>query len=235
MNSEVKIPKFQFLDSFRGFFAFTVAHSHFVSGIHPWDVLDTMFGTIIGVVGFFILSSFLLTYRLLFEFTLIISKTEKTNYEKIILIINSVIKFAIRRITRIYPLYITVVLAVKYALWFTRNTLTGMPNNLWNTIFIIESTGSIIWTIRVEMTYYLFTPFICIFTSLCSKRFSVLPVVTLIAMCIYCDVHWTSEKCSGGAYCVYFNFLVWFSAFLAGSLILVAIIYFGVENYVHSV
>lgn len=229
-----RLSKFQFLDSVRGFLAFTVAFGHFSSLNYGslWSIVD-WFHTLIGVVGFFILSSFLLTYRLLFEFTLILSNTDKTIYDKVKLMISSLVKFTIRRITRIYPLYITVVLTVKHGPRFFQDALPGLPTTFWNTLFVNNSATNLTWTIRVEMIYYLFIPFICLFTSLCSKRFRILPVVMLIATCIYCDTHWTVQKCGGSAYCTHTGFQAWLSAFLAGSLL--AIVYHWIEDYALSV
>ena len=95
-------------DGLRGSFAFWVLIFHISQNIDNFQKTDYYYfnltGYFIGVVGFFILSSFLLTYRLLIEF----HDENKSNQIPLI-----IIKYFIRRFFRIYLPYIFYVSLIK--------------------------------------------------------------------------------------------------------------------------
>lgn len=241
----MKISKFPFLDSFRGFFAFTVVigHLQYVAKEGPWGIVDWLH-TNIGVFGFFVLSSFLLTYRLFSEFTLIVSATDKTLMNKLKFLTCSIIKFAIRRFTRIQPLFISLVIITRYGPSFTNNIISGLSDNWLHMLLAIDTGQNITWTIHVEMVYYILIPLICVFALFCGKKYKFVPPILLFVFAIYFDVHWTVERyfkypgqlyCKHGHICsiAYFKFTSWASAFLAGSVC--ALIYYWFEKTAQSV
>ena len=107
-STEITKGKFDFLDGLRGSFALWVLIFHKSQNIDNFQKTDYYYfyltGYFIGVVGFFILSSFLLTYRLLIEF----HDENKSNQISLI-----TLKYFIRRFFRIYLPYIFYVSLVK--------------------------------------------------------------------------------------------------------------------------
>ena len=105
-KSEGKIDRFDFLDCFRGSLVNWVLlhHAYFGFGIYRYF---RMTGYYIGVNGFFILSAFLLTYRLLNHF-----KNEKENSFKNNFLV--VLKYSIRRIFRVYFPFVFYVFLIKF-------------------------------------------------------------------------------------------------------------------------
>lgn len=240
-HKQDKVSKFQFLDPLRGFFAMivVVGHLQYVAPWGPWGIVD-FFHTHIGVFGFFILSSFLLTYRMFSEFTNIVSDKGKTVCNKVISLFSSTTKFAIRRITRIQPLFIVVAAAIKYGPPFTFNVIHGLPDNFWHILFLYDTGTNVTWTIHIEMTYYLFVPFVCLFAALCGKRFRALVIISFIAIAIYSDYRWTRYRCDGLSYGVcyndtdtYFDFTSWISVFCCGTV--TALVYYWMEQYAQTV
>jgi len=151
-SSENTIGKFEFLDGFRGSLVLWVVMHHCAQEFK----INTYFiqtGYFIGVIGFFILSSFLLTYRLLDQF-----KNSNNSPKSYTLII---IKYSIRRLFRIYIPFvivtalITQVPAIRWG--------GGFPYNTFWKIITLKSTGNNwgpnpLWTIAPEIKYYFFIP-----------------------------------------------------------------------------
>jgi len=96
--------KIDFLDGFRGTLAIWVLMMHSSSDLNINKYFHGT-GAYIGVPCFFILSSFLLTYRLLNQFN-----NDKNNYKDNILII---IKYFIRRYFRIYIPFVILAALIK--------------------------------------------------------------------------------------------------------------------------
>lgn len=89
------VSRFDYLDGFRGFLAILVVFQHSQSDfdLNNDYKLFISVGNFIGVSGFFALSSFLLTYRLLKDF----DKAKSAREECLI-----IFKYAIKRFFRIY-------------------------------------------------------------------------------------------------------------------------------------
>lgn len=224
-----KISRFYFLDSFRGFFAITVAFSHFCPHADVIWRTFLLYGTNIGVFGFFVLSSFLLTYRLFFEFVIIHSETDK-KFSKRKLFLVCIAKFFIRRIFRVYPLFIFIFIVIKYGPSYTRD-IYDFPENIWHVLFLYDTGGSIPWTIHIEMTYYICIPFICLFALYCRKRFQFVPIVLLFIFAVYADFQWTSERVNGLVSFTCFRY--WASVFLSGSG--AALVYYWFEQHAANI
>ena len=101
------VNRFDFLDGYRGLLCLLVIMQHsqgFYSLSGDYEIFKRV-GLYVGVSGFFILSSFLLTYRLLIEF----QKASNTAQSLLVFI-----KYSIRRFFRIYVTFFLFVTAVKY-------------------------------------------------------------------------------------------------------------------------
>lgn len=144
-SSENTIGKFEFLDGYRGSLVNYVVMHHIAQllGINKYFIMT---GYSIGVMGFFILSAFLLTYRLLVQFNNEANSNTRRDYFLIIL------KYSIRRFFRIYIPFVLVVALIKFVpsiRWLghynTFNTffkiitlqstgINGFPNPLWTIV-----------------------------------------------------------------------------------------------------
>jgi peptidoglycan/LPS O-acetylase OafA/YrhL len=103
MNKEKEKSKLECLDGYRGFLANIVLINHIINHTESVQKFVGDFsifrktGAYIGVPGFFVLSSFLLTYRLMVDFDAALSRNRA---------ILKVIQYAIRRFFRIYLVFI---------------------------------------------------------------------------------------------------------------------------------
>ena len=140
-----------FLDGYRGTLALWVflQHCNYVAKIGGDFSYFDYPGYCIGVIGFFILSSYLLTYRLLVEIN-------KTNSNKNTLLI--FIKYTIRRFFRVYIPFLIICSLIK----FVSNEFGGPFDwdsfSWYQLVFLNESAGSHLWTIAPEVKYYFFIP-----------------------------------------------------------------------------
>src|SRR5690349_16905396 len=98
--------RFEHLDGFRGFLAILVFLEHYQQLAQgPWVIFREI-GAKAGVLGFFVLSSFLLTSRLIADLDHIDSFCSLQSILQICVIF---LKYSIRRIARIYPMYLAAV------------------------------------------------------------------------------------------------------------------------------
>ena len=139
---------FEFLDGFRGVLALWVLIHHLLleGDLKYFDLT----GYFIGVVGFFNLSSFLLTYRLLCQF----NETTDNDLKKSSLI---TIKYLIRRFFRIYVPFVFFV----FLIFFVSRKFGGFYKfeNSFFMIISLQSAGyTHLWTIAPEIKYYFFIP-----------------------------------------------------------------------------
>jgi peptidoglycan/LPS O-acetylase OafA/YrhL len=154
----------EFLDGHRGALAYWV----FIHHVYTVASLDSdykyffMTGYYIGVIGFFLLSSYLLTYRLLEEVY-----TNGTNLIQILLI---VVKYFIRRFFRIYVPYVFIVLMIKYVSF----SIAGHGNlnvlSLFQLLTLHDNILCHLWTIPPEIKYYFFIPVFVLISKLFNKN-----------------------------------------------------------------
>jgi peptidoglycan/LPS O-acetylase OafA/YrhL len=86
------------LDGYRGFLANVVVLHHMAQLINRGDIgLFRELGYFVGVSGFFVLSSFLLTTRLIIDFS---------NAQSLVIYVIRVVQYLIRRFFRIYLVFI---------------------------------------------------------------------------------------------------------------------------------
>ena len=180
-----------------------------------------MTGYYIGVVGFFILSSYLLTYRMLNQ----LNASAKCLTE-IQLIIS---KYFIRRIFRIYFPFVIMVSLVKFV--SPKFGGTYVFDTSWFSIVTLQSAGfTHLWTIAPEIKYYFFIPLFSYATHLMSRVWYVWDILLLIS--IYSIENYKLFSYFNGM--VNFNldrgylFLTRFTVFYLGSLI--AVFYFRLKS-----
>lgn len=148
-NNKVK-SQFEYLDGLRGSYCLAVLFYH-ASGYHSFIYNEFRFfaaiGPFYGVIGFFVLSSFLLTYRLLCDLT-----HESVNtLSKINVIIQ---KYFIRRFFRVYvPFFV-------YSFYYF--IFVSEKNFLISTLTLEYAGETHLWTIAPEIKYYLFIPLFCL-------------------------------------------------------------------------
>jgi peptidoglycan/LPS O-acetylase OafA/YrhL len=145
-----------FLDGYRGSLALIVIIFH--SSLHTnCEIINLTIGysQSYSIAGFFMLSAFLLTYRLLIEF-------DKASTLSQYLIIT--LKYFIRRFCRIYLFYILFYTAAKYGpVWIGGTTSNGHITTFYKApLFHIATLGNTgvnhLWTIPSELKYYFVIP-----------------------------------------------------------------------------
>ncbi len=161
-----KINRFLFLDSFRGLCAIIVMVSHSYNYfkdtpffIHKYLIQVQEYGQTLAVNGFFILSTFLLTYRLSTELI-------DLKFKCIRNVIIVVLKYFVRRFFRIYLVYVVFSTLVKFGpkiLGGFVNYTNGFFYPSWQDMVLLKSSGSShLWTVPPEIHYYFVIPVICL-------------------------------------------------------------------------
>jgi peptidoglycan/LPS O-acetylase OafA/YrhL len=163
-----------YLDGVRGLAVLLVLTGHF-STLSP--SLGPLIGDIAkkGVWIFFSLSSFLLTSQFI----------NSANSFKA----KSIISYFIRRIARIYPLYVFVVFLLLIDNSFSRIMFGGREWSASKNLFLIYPEG-IFWSISVEFEYYLLIPLVSLSYFLFKKKFknNFLPMLLGLACCIFLSI-----------------------------------------------
>ena len=140
-----------FLDGYRGTLALWVFihHCNYFAKLEGDYSFFHFTGYYIGVVGFFILSSYLLTYRLLKEM-------DKSNCLKGDIII--FIKYGIRRFFRIYIPFVFMCGLIKYVSHEIGGPFSWSSCSWYHLVTLKDAAGSQLWTIAPEIKYYFFLP-----------------------------------------------------------------------------
>ena len=212
---------FDYLTGYRGALAISVIMHHFCFGMPGEPKIFSMVGLNYGVFGFFILSAFLLTYRLFNEF----SKTDGslTQISKV------VVKYFIRRFFRIYVPFVLYCTIVKFV-----SVKVGWPAayfySSWTTMVTLGSTGNNhLWTMAPEIKYYFFIPLFTWIIYISGQRWLICWISSaVLTMCIdYGNLFYLSQNdllLSNG-----YKFLARFTIFFKGSLL--AILYLKCEKH----
>lgn len=106
-ESTAQVSRYDHLDGYRGYLAILVLLQHSCNDLKlegDYKIFDSV-GNFVGVSGFFALSSFLLTHRLLIEFE---KATSMIDVGAI------VIKYALKRFCRIYLAFVIYCTAIKF-------------------------------------------------------------------------------------------------------------------------
>jgi peptidoglycan/LPS O-acetylase OafA/YrhL len=188
-TSAVNEIRFDFLDGFRGLCAFTVIVGHSNGLSRNINYNNTLFqhmnagGALvqsIAMPGFFLLSSFLLTFRLMNDLLQVDALAKNYNVLKIIS------KYFIRRFFRIYLPFVFYCTCIKYS-----PKMLGIifPYHISDWFKLVSLTFDIsdpnhLWTIPLEINYYFFIPLICL-TYLLVYKTSKKLLYAFLTFCIY--------------------------------------------------
>jgi len=212
--------QFEFLNGVRGFLAITVLMHHIAYDSHlpsDYGIFRDM-GYYMGVIGFFILSSFLLTHRMLHD----LDKSTSLKHTTLI-----VTQYFIRRFFRIYvPYFVFCTL-----LHIDKGIVGGSfrPYNSYLKLITLQPVGfNHLWTVGVEIKYYFVIPLLS-FVAIKLKR---LMVITWILLATFVYIY-ESKNIFGIVSDDYkyqhrHKLLPTLSIFLNGSL--VAIAYYMIET-----
>lgn len=179
-------------------------------------------------MGFFVLSSFLLTYRLLVEFN------KKSNLLKDSLLI--VIQYAVRRFFRIYVVYFLFCLAVHYGPYYIGGYFHYYYGSFYApflSMVTLQSSGyNHLWTIAPEIKYYFIIPFISWSIIKSGKYWKLIWVSTFVFM-ILNETYLNVFRLTANDFILEnaYYFTPRLAIFYAGSL--VAIAYFKLEKSQH--
>jgi peptidoglycan/LPS O-acetylase OafA/YrhL len=155
---------FDFLDGYRGFLVLTVILHHF----DLYREIINGIGYRTGVLGFFMLSAYLLTYRLMIDFS-----QAMTNRDRYVI----VLKYFIRRFFRIclpYALFWTIfrLYMPEYIGQLALNR--HYPEAYTDGLFLqFKQSPAHLWTIPIEIKYYFLIPVISLVTSTFRKQWYV--------------------------------------------------------------
>ncbi len=163
--------KFDFLDTFRGILTLSVIFTHTNTGVF------VLHGFYLGVIGFFLLSSFLLTYRLLVQYE------KAVTYHEIFKI---TINYFITRLFRIYVPFISFLLMLRVLVYFTNIQKQQKP--IW-TFMILEKTGGHLWTMPIEIRFYFMVPIIAFASSRIGHKLNFCIAVLLMVIIGTMDHH----------------------------------------------
>ena len=170
--------RFDFLDGYRGSLVFFVVISHTqLFDSFQINHVNSGFAHTYSITGFFTLSAFLLTYRLLEDFN-------KASSPKMLLI--SIIKYAIRRFFRIYVYFLFYFAFAKFSSsskWIIRHV--EYNNSLLNVSLLGNTGANHLWTIPPEIKYYLFIPIFCLIVYLLNRLSAIILLVLCMTWTIY--------------------------------------------------
>lgn len=159
LQQKPKINRYEYLDGYRGSLAIVVAISHIIN--HPsCEIFNATlaYSSTYAVAGFFMLSAFLLTHRLLDEF----DRIDSNKWQPILLTLS---KYTIRRFFRIYLVYVMFVIALKFgpsSSFLTSHELLTYEASFWQMVTLGNAGRNHLWTIPVEIRYYFFIPIFCL-------------------------------------------------------------------------
>ena len=223
-----KISRFLFLDSFRGLCAIIVMVGHSYNYfndtpfyIHKYLIQVQLYGQTLAVNGFFILSTFLLTYRLSTELI-------DLRFKSIRNVIIVLLKYFVRRFFRIYLVYVAFSTLVKFGpkiLGGFVNYKSGLFYPSWQDMVLLKSSGSShLWTVPPEIKYYFVIPVICLPFLFHFKYTALFVLLTLLSTNYKWIMNKLVDRCDGfwDATC---NIWICVPIFLEGSILGILILY----------
>lgn len=168
----------------------------------------------LGVLIFFVLSSFLLTSRTIVSYRRLQTSLQSTPFRtRVAKLAWFWAKYILMRLLRIYPLLTAYLIFVK---------LVYLPDlNIWN-CFILKEAPTTLWTLRVEIGFYLCIPVICVVYDLLVNAEHAFRIATKTAFCVITvyllhNYQWTNGYGYG-----------YFIVFFTGSLI--GLLYFEMQR-----
>ena len=185
------VTRFDVLDGFRGLLVISVILQHIVA-VFAWGRLNEFYhnfdyvGTYFGVPSFFILSSFLLTYKL-FE-------TMNKSNGTLVQLQTIILKYLIRRFFRIYVPYFIFCTLLSNDLLFSKKG--GFTYDSWFNMISLKNTGrNHLWTCIPEMKYYLFIPFLTLIVYKTQKVIIIWIALYIIISAYIEHNNWINLKC----------------------------------------
>lgn len=166
-ENQKKSERFDFIDGYRGSLVLIVLIIHCKINENCELVNLTLgYSQSYSIAGFFMLSAFLLTYRLLNDFY----KAEK--FQEFII---ELVKYIIRRFFRIYVFYVLFFTIFKYFLPFIPAIHSDVFQTNYFDFLTLKYPGmSHLWTIPSEIKYYSFIPVYCLIARILGRRLSYL-------------------------------------------------------------
>ena len=240
---------FGFLNGFRGLMAVIVviAHTNTVLGNPNKDDVFKVLSAMVDYLalpGFFLLSSFLLTYRFLMDLS-VSSPTSTENSFLFSLQANVAIKYFIRRFFRIYLVFCIFCIILKFSPHIVQYYFAGFRGSIesyssfYNLITFTNLGSNHLWTIPVEVYYYFIIPFICLSVDAVFKRLHTnfqrlaytifLVLITVVAINVNLFSLTVSQIQKGFYLETDTNMKVTFFVFVEGSILAVVYLYF--EKY----
>ena len=208
-----------FLDGYRGSLAYWlfVHHAKILGRMDGEYKHFFMTGYFIGVVGYFLLSSYLLTYRLLDE----IKENGGSNKQ----ILLTFIKYFKRRFYRIYVPYVFICILIKYFFFYIAGSILNWYEiSFFQWISLNPTELTHLWTIPPEIKYYFFIPVLVLITHKLPKNVAIrmiwiIILVVLVSIIEIFDLF--SNKVEGGyyPYAIWPSFLTRFTTFYLGSIL----------------
>ena len=212
--------RFELLDGFRGILAISVVLQH--NAQHRWSkspgeyriFLDV--GSNFGVISFFLLSAFLLTYKLLANFNN--SQSGFMNNFKIFS------KYIIRRFFRIYIPYFILCCFLQSRLATSPSIIKYNPWINLITFYYLDGNHHL-WTVIHEIKYYFIIPIFAFFTIKIQKFYIPLVISTIISIYLIKQSNVLKIDCRITSSIKFKNA---FEIFVNGSLL--AIVYYKLEK-----
>ena len=166
--------RWEFIDGYRGSLALIVVIIH--SRVNDkCEIVNITHGysQSYSIAGFFMLSAFLLTYRLLKDFT-------KANRDPKQYLLHT-LKYFIRRFFRIYLYYILFYTAAKYGPgWIGAVGKANYEVKMSQIMFLGNAGANHLWTIPPEIKYYGFIPVYCMVVSLLGRYSPIVSILSLL-------------------------------------------------------
>lgn len=216
--------RFDFLDGYRGTLALIVVIAH-AKKHRECEIVNFIvdISRTVAVDGFFVLSSFLLTHRLLTQFDKL-DKSKSGFKEKTLIIL----QYLIRRFFRIYLVFVLYATSLKFGPkliggYFNYERDYFYPS--WLDLVTLQSSGrSHLWTIAPELKYYLFIPVLCLITNKFG-RFKALFLLSCLTWSVYNEKYnvFNLKPSDFDSFKSHLSFKTRFSVFLYGSIAAIAL------------
>ena len=178
-NSSSEDKRFKFLDGYRGSLAIIVIVAHSTTFLDTKCQLIRMLASgaqRYSMSGFFVLSAFLLTHRLLDEF-------ERAEGQRHLLLIT--LKYATRRFCRIYVVFVLAAVLSKYGPPRIGGYFHGHFGNIFKILLLNHVGYNHLWSIPPEIKFYFCIPLLCLIVRYKSNRRSLGFLLAWILWSVY--------------------------------------------------
>ena len=190
MEKRSRLSRFEYLDGYRGFLVVVVILQHLqhANRMRGEYMIFQRTGTYIGVVGFFVLSAFLLTYRLFHLYVTIPSGASLP--VRCFHIVRLTVRFFIGRFFRVYMPYLVYVSLVKgvseriFGAYYSEGRINfRRPWIEYVKLNVYDFTH--LWTMPVELRFYLAYPVLPLLFALIPHRLWIVTWTAIMWMGTY--------------------------------------------------